>query len=160
MIVPDINLLIYAYDQDSIFHVKAARWWQDHLSGTEPVGLLHVVAFGFLCVVTNARVFQNPMTVREAAGHIRSWLQQPVVQILQSGPTHFEQVLTLLENLGTAGNLVTDAQIAAVAIEHNAVLHSADGDFARLPGLRWHNPITGMGSRTLNKARRPGGRFK
>ena len=154
MIVPDINLLLYAYDSDSPFHSKAAAWWQRCLSGTEPVGLAQVVVFGFLRIGTNGRVFRNPMTVIEAAEHVRSWLAQPVVQILEPRADHLAQVLKLLETLGTAGNLVTDAQLAALALEHDAVLHTADADFLRFRGLRWFNPITGVASRNLPRSKR------
>lgn len=153
MIVPDINLLIYAYDSSSPFHAKAAGWWQSCLQGTEPIGLLHVVTFGFVRLATNPRAFLNPMTPEEAAAHVRSWLEQPPVQVLDPGPDHVRAVLKLLEGLGTAGTLVGDAQMAALAMDHDAVLHTADADFARFPGLRWFNPITGVGS-----PRRPGPR--
>jgi hypothetical protein len=151
MIIPDINLLLYAYDSASPFHAKAAAWWRQCLSRSEPVGLPTVVAFGFVRIGTNARVFRNPMTPAEAAGHVRSWLAQPVVQVLELRAEHLEQVLELLEMLGTADNLVTDAQIAALAIEHGAILHTADADFLRFSGLRWFNPITGVASRRLRK---------
>jgi hypothetical protein len=90
------------------------------------------------------------MTPSEAAGHVRSWLAQPVVQVLEPRADHLghlERVLTLLESLGTAGNLVTDAQIAALVLESDAVLHTADTDFLRFAALRWLNPLTGMTSR-------------
>jgi uncharacterized protein len=151
MIIPDINLLLYAYDSGSPFHTRAAAWWRDCLSGSEPVGLPSVVLFGFLRVGTHARVFQNPMTPAEASVHVRSWLAQPVAQILEPGPDYIHRVLSLLEKLGTAGNLVTDAQIAALAIDHGAVVHTADADFLRFPGLRWFNPITGRASSKLPK---------
>jgi len=151
MILPDINLLLYAYDADSPFHTKAAAWWQGCLSGIEPVGLPPLVLFGFVRISTSARVYRNPMTPAEASGHVRSWLAQPAVRIVEPGPDHIGQVLKLLEALGTAGNLVTDAQIAALALEHGAVLHTADADFLRFPGLRWFNPITGAASRRLRK---------
>jgi toxin-antitoxin system PIN domain toxin len=143
MIVPDINLLLYAYDSDSPFHGKAATWWQGCLSGAEPVLLPDVVTFGFVRVSTNARAFRHPLTPVEAASHVRSWFGQEVVAIPENTPDHVERVLGLLEALGTAGNLVTDAQIAAVAIENDAVVHTADADFIRFKALRWLNPITG-----------------
>ncbi len=146
MIVPDINLLLYAYDSDSPFHTTAAQWWQKCLSEREPVGLPTVVVFGFLRISTNGRVFKHPMTPVEASQHIRSWLAQPVVQRLDPQSDPIEPVLRSLEKLGTAGNLVTDAQIAAVAIEHDAVLHTNDTDFMRFPDLRWFNPLTGVTS--------------
>lgn len=141
MIIPDINLLLYAYDSASPFHLKAARWWKTALSGEEPVGLMHVVLFGFMRIATNPRVFENPMTAAEAGGHIRSWLAQPCAQLLDPGPKHVQQVLELLEKLGTAGNLASDAQIAALAIEHEGILHTADTDFLRFQGLRLFNPL-------------------
>lgn len=147
MIIPDLNLLLYTYDSRSPFHTKAVAWWQECLSGTEPVGLPLVVVFGFVRIATNARVFQSPMTPSEAARHVRSWQAQPVVQVLEPGSNHVKRVLTLLESLGAAGNLVTDTQIAALAIEHEAVLHTADTDFMRFPGLRWRNPLTGVASK-------------
>ena len=154
MIVPDINLLLYAYDSDSPFHSKAAAWWRQCLSGSEPVGLAQVVVFGFVRIGTNGRVFRNPMTPIEAATHVRSWQAQPVVQILEPRADHVAQVLKLLEMLGTAGNLVTDAQLAALALEHGAVLHTTDADFLRFRGLRWFNPITGVASRSLVRSKR------
>lgn len=153
MIIPDINVLLYVYDSESPFHMKAATWWQGCLSGTEPVGLPHVVLFGFVRVGTSPRAFQHPMTPAEAAGHVRSWLGQSIVQVLGLGAQHVEQTLELLEKIGTAGNLVTDAQIAAIAIEHNAVVHTSDTDFVRFPGVRWLNPISGAGSHSLKRTR-------
>ena len=148
MIIPDINLLLYAYDSASPFHAKAVAWWQACLSGTDLVGLPYVVLFGFVRVGTNARAFQHPFTPAEAAGHVRTWLVRPVVRLLEPAPDHVEGVLGLLEALGTAGNLVTDAQIAATAIEYDAVLHTADADFLRFQSLRWLNPITGIASKS------------
>jgi len=153
VIVPDINLLLYAYDAASPFHAKAVSWWKQCLAGAEPVGLLHVVVFGFLRVGTNARVFHKPLSPAEASASIRSWFAQPVVQFLAPGPDHTERVLTLLEGLGTGGNLVTDAQIAATAIENDAILHTSDADFIRFPNLRWFNPISGMGTLSVRRAR-------
>jgi len=153
MIVPDINLLLYAYDAASPFHAKAAAWWERCLSGREPVGLLPVVVFGFVRMGTNARAFQHPMTPTEAAGHIRSWLEQPPVELLEPGSSHVDEALKLLEGLGTAGNLVTDAQIAAVVLRHDAVLHTTDTDFIRFANLRWLNPISGDGSSGRRPAR-------
>lgn len=146
MIVPDVNLLLYAYDTSSPFHSKAAAWWTECLSGTEPIGLPAVVAFGFVRLGTNPRVFAAPLTPSEAATHVRSWLGQPPVQILQGTATHVVDVLKLIEEIGVAGNLITDAQLAALAIENEAVLHSSDTDFLRFSGLRWMNPLTGQRS--------------
>lgn len=155
MIIPDLNLLLYAYDSSSAFHAKAVAWWQSCLSGSEPVGLPQVIVFGFLRIATNARVFANPMTPAEAAGHVRSWLEQPPVQVLEPSADHLGRVLQLLEKLGMAGNLVTDAQVADLAMDHDAVLHTSDTDFIRFRGLRWFNPITNTGSSRLGEAKKP-----
>lgn len=98
---------------------------------------------------THARVFQHPLTPAEAARHVRSWLAQPVVQLVELRNDHVAQVLELLEKIRVAGSLVTDAQLAALAMDNEAVLHTADADFLRFPGLKWLNPITGKGSAKL-----------
>jgi predicted nucleic acid-binding protein len=86
------------------------------------------------------------MTPTEAAQHVRSWLAQPVVRVLDAQADSIDPVLTVLEKLGTAGNLVTDAQIAVLALEYDAVLHTNDTDFLRFEGLWWFNPLTGAAS--------------
>jgi toxin-antitoxin system PIN domain toxin len=142
VIVPDANLLLYAYDADSPFHEAARSWWQDCLSGRETVGLTHPALFAFLRVSTNARVYEKPMTLAESAEHIRSWLARRVSQALQAPADHVQQVIGLLESAGAAaGNLVTDAQIAALALSHRAVVHTADRDFLRFRGVRCHFPL-------------------
>lgn len=143
MIIPDTNLLLYVYDSDSPFHPAAAKWWTHLLSNEEPVGLCPVVVFSFLRLATHAKVFERPMKVTEAAARIRSWIERPNVRVLYPGPTHLHTVCELLNATGTGGNLVSDAQIAASALEYGAEIHSADTDFARFPGLRWKNPIAG-----------------
>ncbi len=142
MIVPDANLLLYAYDSDSPFHGVARAWWQACLSGREPVGLTHPTLFAFLRISTNARVYEKPMTLAESAGHIRSWMARRVSQVLQAPADHAQQVIALLESAGgVAGNLVTDAQIAALALSHRAVVHTADRDFLRFRAVRCHFPL-------------------
>jgi len=141
MIVPDANLLLYAYDSESPFHAAASRWWAALLSGVEPVGLCPVVVFAFLRLSTHGKVFDRPLTAGEAAKCIASWLARPNVRLLVAGPGHIEAVTRLLTKAGTAGNLVTDAQIAALAMEYGATVHSADTDFARLTGVSWENPL-------------------
>jgi toxin-antitoxin system PIN domain toxin len=142
VIVPDANLLLYAYDSASPFHDAARSWWQACLSGREPVGLTHPTLFAFLRSSTNARIYEKPMTLAESAQHVRSWLGRRVSQVLQAPVDHAQQVVALLESAGgTAGNLVTDAQIAALALSHRAVVHTADRDFLRFRELRCHFPL-------------------
>ena len=140
MILPDINLVIYAYNEDTPFHVQARAWWERCLSGTEPVGLAWVVVLGFVRLMSNRRVLARPLSAPEAVQRCRSWLLQPNVRIVMPGPTHMDVLSGLLD--GPMGpNLVTDAHLAALAIEHQAELHSNDRDFARFSGLTWRNPI-------------------
>lgn len=142
MIVPDANLLLYAYDHDSPFHEWARQWWEDCLSGQEAVGLTYPTLFAFLRISTNARVYTNPMTLTEAAQHIRSWRARRVSQILEPSVEHTEQVIGLLAAAGgVAGNLMTDAQIAAFSQAYRAVVHTADRDFLRFPDIRCHFPL-------------------
>ena len=142
MIIPDINLLVYAYDTSSPSHTLARNWWIERLSGSETVGLAWIVALGFVRIWTNSKVFRNPMPVDLACRHVESWLKRPMVELLHPGPKHASLVFGLLRAEGSGGNLTTDAHLAALAIEHNAVLHTADLDFLRFPGVRALNPLT------------------
>ena len=141
MIIPDINLLMYAYNKAVPVHPEAARWWESCLNGQEPVALPWVVCAGFIRLMTHPRVLENPRTVGEAAECVREWRGRPVVLTIEPGRNFERLFLGYLEKLGTAGNLTTDAYLAALAVEHQAELHSNDHDFHRFPGLRWRNPL-------------------
>jgi toxin-antitoxin system PIN domain toxin len=141
MILPDLNLLVYAYDSSSPSHAAAKRWWIGCLSGQETIGISWIVSFGFIRLWTSPRVFQNPMTVDQAATHVESWLARPMVRVLNPGPSHAEIAFSLLRSEGRGGNLTTDAHLAALAMEANATLHTADTDFLRFNGLKWKNPL-------------------
>ena len=141
MIVPDANLLLYAYDSASPFHEKAVEWWSGCLSGSEPVGLCGVVVFSFLRVGTSRRAFLHPMAIGEAAGHVRSWLQRSVTDLLVLEETDVQRAMEWLEAQGSGANLTTDAQIAAIAARYRATVHTADTDFQRFRGVRWKNPL-------------------
>jgi toxin-antitoxin system PIN domain toxin len=142
MIVPDANLLLYAYDASNPFHDRAREWWNGCLSGNEPIGLTHPVVFAFIRIGTSSRVFANPMSLAESRGHVDGWMNRRVTQLLTAASGHEFQVLDLLEEAGASGgNLVTDAQIAAIAIEHKAIVHTADRDFMRFARLRVHYPL-------------------
>lgn len=153
MIIPDANLVIYAYDSRSPHHEKAARWWEETLSSQEPVGLLDIVVFAFVRITTNPRLFSKPLEIADASSVVRSWLERTQVQLLRPPDGYVEKVLSSLELLATAGNLVTDAQIAASTIAYNAVLHTADFDFLRFPKLKWFNPLTGHSSARIRAER-------
>lgn len=141
MIVPDANLLLYAYDSSSPFHERAAQWWRDCLSGSEPVGLCGVVLFSFLRIGTSRRVFEKPMAIDEAATHVRSWLHRSVTDLLVLEESDVLRAMELLEAQGSGAKLTTDAQIAAIAARCRATVHTADTDFQRFPRVRWKNPL-------------------
>ena len=141
MIVPDVNLLLYATISGFPEHQRARKWWEESLSGTREVGLTAPVLFGFVRIGTNPRVFDQPLSVDAALERVTEWLDQPSVRFLSPGPRHLAIAFELLRRLGAASNLATDVQIAAHAIENNAEVHSNDGDFARFAQLRWTNPI-------------------
>lgn len=141
MIVPDVNLLIYAYNTDAPLHASAKAWWESLLNSEQLVGLPWVVALGFVRLMTHRAVLVTPLEPQRAVEHVRSWHRRPNVSVLEPGPRHLELLDRLFEALGTAGKLTTDAHLAALAIEHQCELCSNDVDFARFSGLRWHNPL-------------------
>ncbi len=141
MIVPDINLLIYAHNDQAPQHQRARAWWEGALNGDRIVGLPRISISGFIRLMTHPRVLNRPLGVDETIAFVRSWLAQPPVRILDPGSQFERLFLGYLAGLGSAGNLTTDAQLAALAVEHQAELHSCDTDFARFPGLRWVNPL-------------------
>ena len=137
----DANLLLYAVDESSPQHEPARTWLEDALSGTESVGFAWTVLLAVLRLSTQPRIFANPLGVDEAFELVDGWLGEPRATAVHPTARHPAILRALLEPLGTAGNLTTDAHLAALAIEHGAELCSADADFARFPGLRWTNPI-------------------
>lgn len=141
MILPDTNLLIYAYDQSSPFHTRAKAWCERLMTGPAPVILLPSVVFGFVRISTHPRVFQEPLAVGEAAALVRAWLARRHVRLHEMLADDVESALRLLELAGTAGNLTTDAQIAAVALRLDAEVQTADLDFGRFPLVRFANPL-------------------
>jgi uncharacterized protein len=140
--LPDVNLLLYAFDATARRHDRARRWLEEQLSGTETVALTWVVLLAFVRVSTNPRVFEKPLPASDAFDIVDGWLAQPCTTIVDPTDRHLAFLQDLLEPLGTAGNLTTDAHLAALAIEHGAELCSSDADFARFPGLRWTDPLS------------------
>lgn len=142
MILPDLNLLVYAYNSDAPGHRQAKEWWEACLSSeSQPIGLSWVVILGYLRLMTSRRVLIDPFTVQEAVGHLRSWVGRPQVQILQPGPRHLDLLDSLMQDAQASGDLTTDVHLAALAIEYQAEIHSNDSDFSRFSGLRWTNPL-------------------
>ena len=141
MIIPDVNLLVYAYDSGSRRHDAAREWWEALMNGTGSVGIPWAVILGFIRITTHSRFLENPLEVNGACSRVRAWLARPNAIVIHPGARHADILFKLIEAAGTGGNLTTDAHLAALAIEHQAEVHSTDADMARFPGLRWVNPL-------------------
>jgi toxin-antitoxin system PIN domain toxin len=141
MIIPDVNLLVYAHNRAAAGHERARAWWEDLVNREQPIGLAWAVMLDFVRLVTHPSVLVRPLAPVAALGHVRRWLDQESVRIVEPGPRHMDLLRALFQSTGVAGSLTTDTHLAALAIEHQAELHSNDADFARFPGLRWRNPI-------------------
>ena len=141
MRLPDINLLLYAYDSQSPRQDAARDWLEVTLSGTETVAFAWAVVVGFLRIATNRAMFLKPWNAGDALDLVDGWLAQPAVTVVHPSDRHAAVLRDLLTPLGAAGNLTSDAHLAALAIEHGATLYSCDNDFSRFPGLRWVDPL-------------------
>ena len=136
----DLNVLLYVVNSDSHHHDVARRWWEDALAGEEPVGLAWIVLLGFLRISTRPQVFPDPLEPQQALERIDAWIQHPTIRVVQETDEHWRLLRELVEQAGTAGNLTTDAHLAAMAIGHGASLVSFDADFGRFSGVRWETP--------------------
>lgn len=141
MIIVDANLLIYAVDSDSPQHPSALTWLEHVLSNAVQVALPWAVIVTFVRVTTRPGIMRQPQTHSQALGLIDEWLAQPYVTTLAPGDDHWPIFRNLLRTVGTAGNLVPDAHLAALAIEHGCSIYSADNDFRRFPGVEYVNPL-------------------
>ena len=141
MILVDANLLLYAEDTRSEQHDDARTWWDAQLSGTDTVCLSWSVINAFVRIATNSRLHERPLTMQQAVNRVQSWIEQPCVRIVDPTEEHWNIFKRLLSTGKALGNLVTDAHLAALAVEHNCVMMSTDGDFARFKEVKWKNPI-------------------
>ena len=141
MILLDANILIYAYDADAPLHRAAAAWLEDVLNGTEIIGLPWITLWAFLRVSTNPRLWPNPKSAEEAFQVIGDLLAQPIVVVVSPEGRHAELLQRLVIDHRASGPLLTDAALAALALEQGAVLASTDQDFGRFADLRWVNPL-------------------
>jgi uncharacterized protein len=139
----DLNVLLYAVNRDSPRHETVRAWWEAALSSDEPVGFAWTVLLGFLRLSTNGRVFAEPLTPDQAIERMDAWLRHPNTRLVSEKEEHWRILRELLHDTGTAGNLTSDAHLAALAISHGARLSSCDTDFGRFPGLRWENVASG-----------------
>lgn len=141
MIVPDANLLLYAYNASAEEHDRARVWWEDALSSEETVGMCWQTLTAFLRIGTNQRAFPHPLSVKEAGAIVASWLVLPNVQVISPSAQHWDLFRRLLAESQAVGPLVMDAHLAALAMEYGATLCSHDADFTRFKSLRVHDPL-------------------
>lgn len=137
----DANLLLYAADERSPHHGPAAEWIEERLNGPRRVGLPWQSLAAFLRIATHPRAVARPLTPSEGWRQVEDWLAAPAAWVPIPGPAHAELLGELIVGHEVSGNLVPDAQLAALAIEHGLTVCSADTDFARFPDVRWHNPL-------------------
>lgn len=141
MILVDANILLYAEDQLSPHHVQARTWWDAQLSGHSPVCLCWTVLGAFIRVGTNARVFNHPLSLDQALSRVQDWTEQPCVRVVSATERHWAVFQKMLREGQAVANLVTDAHLAALSVEHGCELISTDSDFSRFSGIRWRNPL-------------------
>jgi uncharacterized protein len=141
VILPDLNLLLYAYNPLAPQHAKARSWWEGVLNGTELIGIPHEISFGFVRIATNPKLGAATVSLAQARSVVESWHSVPHARVLVPGARHFDRVMTLMGQAMASGALLSDAILAAYAIEHRATLCSNDADFSRFTGLNWVNPL-------------------
>jgi toxin-antitoxin system PIN domain toxin len=141
VIILDVNILIYAVNQDAPLHSRAKSWLEATISGKETIGISWTVLLAFLRLTTRPGLFRNPISVDAAFDVLDAWLEQPSVTLIDPGPRHRIILREILASMGSGGNLTSDAHLAALALEHRAELCSSDHDFLRFPGLKWRNPL-------------------
>lgn len=142
MTLLDANLLLYAYNSDAPQQPAAARWLAELVDSNEAIGLPWVTIWAFLRIATNSRIWSNPLSAKQVFAVIEEWIAQPGVVILQPGPRYLEILQQLILEYNVTGPLVTDAVLAALALENGALLASTDQDFRRFAELRWMNPLS------------------
>jgi toxin-antitoxin system PIN domain toxin len=137
----DANLLLYAVHRQSPFHVKARNWLAEELNGGRRVGFPWQSLTSFLRIATHPRAFDHPLAPADAWARVTDWLSADVAWIPEPGDRHAEILGDLVVRHDVRGNLIPDAQLAALALEHGLTVCSADTDFARFTGIRWENPV-------------------
>jgi toxin-antitoxin system PIN domain toxin len=141
VIIPDLNLLLYAYNPHTPQHGAARRWWEQAMNGDELIGIPLEIAFGFVRIATHPRLGPATVSVEAAKRVVLTWLKQPGARILLPKEDHTSKVLDLMQRAGASGALTSDASLAVHAMENRATLCTIDSDFARFPGLDWKNPL-------------------
>jgi toxin-antitoxin system PIN domain toxin len=141
MILPDLNVLLYAYNPHTRQHKRASSWWENTISGTELIGLPHEITLGFVHIATHPKLGKASVNLEAARDVVLSWLDLPQARVLLPSPDHTRKVIDLMKATDASGALASDASLAVYAMDNRATLYSNDTDFARFPGLDWKNPI-------------------
>lgn len=144
MIVPDVNLLVFAYNGTSAFHQEARAWWTELVNGKETIGVPWLVSTGFVRVIANPRAVATAWSPAQAVSQVRQWFGHSHISPLIPGESHLEYLERCMSVPGAGYNLTSDAHIAALAIENGAVVHTHNArDFQRFEdlGLLWRNPL-------------------
>ena len=141
MILLDANILIYSYNRQAPQSLVIQNWLEQLLEGHETVALTWPVLWAFVRVITNSRVWDTPTTAADALEVVREWMAHPNVVLVEPGRRHLEILQEIIIQNGASGPLVSDAVLAAIAMEHGATLASTDQDFSRFENLRWINPL-------------------
>ena len=140
MIIPDVNLLIYATNSSSLFHVEARDWWRSALVGDELVGIPWTSILAFLRLSTSTSVYEQPLSMDAAVAIVEAWLESPNTSLINPGKRHVH-ALRVFTPSGSGGSFVNDVHLAALAWEHGGTVYSADRDFSRIPQVAWINPL-------------------
>ena len=140
MKIVDANVLLYAVNRDALHHEQARTWLDGALSGNDTVGFSWIVLLAFVRISTRAGIFAAPLGVDDAMEQVADWIAAPGAVVVQPGIDHARYLARILERVGTGGNLVNDAHLAALALEQRAEIVSYDSDFARFEGVRWAPP--------------------
>jgi len=141
MILPDLNLLLFAYNPHAHSHGNAKAWWEEALNGKELIGFPHEVLFGFVRIATNPRLADAAGSLAAADEVVTSWMDRPHSRVLSPDPDHYRRTIDLMRQAGAVGRGLSDAILASYAIAQRATLYSTDSDFDRFPGLDRRNPV-------------------
>jgi toxin-antitoxin system PIN domain toxin len=146
MILPDVNVLVYAHREDAVDHTRYREWLEEILQGGQSYGLSDHVLSGFLRIVTHPRIFRPQSSLRLALDFVRQVRERPNCRIIVPGSRHWPIFTGLCQSLSATGNLIPDVWLAALAIESGCEWITTDRDYERFAGLRWRHPLTGKAS--------------
>jgi toxin-antitoxin system PIN domain toxin len=141
VIAPDVNVLLYAFREDSERHAEYHAWLQNALNGTEPVALFEPVLLAVLRIATHPAIFKPPSPREAVETFVDTCLAAPAAKAVRAEPGHWALFRDLCTEADCRGNLIQDAYLAAMALEHNCTFVTTDGDYARFHGLRWRHPL-------------------